>query len=265
MNDELLGTRTDPDAPNDDRHAIERQVGAMKETMTFVDRQAGGKGHGWRQIAVPRPKQARASWRRPARHRAGRRGGLAGRWRRLEDLRGGRSRTMQTARRLLGVELDWLFGLGIGGYADPPDGQRLRRHRDLHALAGRGERLRHRTGYMKLEDAWDSGIRYRIDRDGDDAWIGAEHMVVSKGSRLSRPPSYEPGRSLLHRCAWNGDLEEDFEHLGADWPRQLPRPHDVWHHAAAGDDGGGMIIDIDHMSPEGSTLRWTWPKRTTTR
>jgi len=58
VNNELLGTRTDPDVPTDDRHAIERQVAAMKEMVAHLDRQAGGAGRGWMQIAHS-PEEAR--------------------------------------------------------------------------------------------------------------------------------------------------------------------------------------------------------------
>jgi len=58
VNNELLGTRTDPDVPTDDRHAIEQQVAAMKEMVAHLDRQAGGAGRGWMQIAHS-PEEAR--------------------------------------------------------------------------------------------------------------------------------------------------------------------------------------------------------------
>lgn len=50
VNNELLATKTSPDQPHDDKHAIQVQVAAMKEMAQFINEQAGGPGKGWMQI-----------------------------------------------------------------------------------------------------------------------------------------------------------------------------------------------------------------------
>ena len=59
VNNELLGTHSNPKLPTDDRSAIERQVMAMKAMVANLDRQAGGPGQSWLQIAYS-AEEARA-------------------------------------------------------------------------------------------------------------------------------------------------------------------------------------------------------------
>ena len=100
--------------------------------------------------------------------------------------------------------------------------------------------------HYELEDAWDSGIRYRIDHDGTDVVDGAERMVVSQGKPLSRPPAMSRG-SLVDHVPGIGDLKEDFEHPGGGHANRrgltmygIMLLQEMMRR--------GMIIDIDHMS-----------------
>ena len=59
VNNEMLGTHSNPKLPTDDKSAIERQVIGMKQMIVDLDRQAGGPGQSWMQIAYS-AEEARA-------------------------------------------------------------------------------------------------------------------------------------------------------------------------------------------------------------
>lgn len=53
VNNELLAKKFPRDQrPHDDRSSVDRQLDAMHELVAFIDRQSGGKGKGWIQIAT---------------------------------------------------------------------------------------------------------------------------------------------------------------------------------------------------------------------
>ena len=51
VNNELLASKSNPTSDFDDRSAIQTQVSGMKAFVEHVDKQAGGPGRGWLQIA----------------------------------------------------------------------------------------------------------------------------------------------------------------------------------------------------------------------
>ena len=163
VNNELLAIKTSPDGTHDDKHAIQIQVAAMKEMAEYVDEQAGGPGKGWMQI-VYSPEEARqiigdnklavilgvevdslGNWRKPED---------------LDELTGG---DLEVARGVIGRELDWLYGLGVR--------QITPIHLTNNAFGGTAIYMRFLetvnmfvTGERwEVEDAWETGVRYRLD------------------------------------------------------------------------------------------------------
>ena len=88
---------------------------------------------------------------------------------RFEDLQEMSQDDRARAREVIGAELDWLHGLGIR--------QITPIHLTDNAFGGTAVYMRlldilniFVTGrHYSVENAWETGIRYRLDRDGDDA------------------------------------------------------------------------------------------------
>lgn len=249
VNNELLGTRTNPTLPTDDRSAIERQAIAMRQMVRDLDRQAGGPGCGWLQLAYS-ADEARAIIR--ANKLAvvlGVEVDSLGNWRRQEDLDKACDGDLDRARLLIGQELDWLYDLGIR--------QITPIHLTDNAFGGTAVYMRlldllnvFVTGrHYEVENAFDTGIRYRLDRDGDDAVDSAERAVVASGNSLSPVKPPQSGQTLLRQVPAVRDLFE-----------ALNEPNVGGGHANTRglNDYGiillqemmrrGLIIDIDHMS-----------------
>ena len=249
VNNELLGTRTNPSLPTDDRSAIERQAIAMRQMVRDLDRQAGGRGCGWLQIAYS-AEEARAIIK--ANKLAvvlGVEVDSLGNWRRQEDLDKACDGDLNRARLLIGQELDWLYDLGIR--------QITPIHLTDNAFGGTAVYMRlldllnvFVTGrHYEVENAFDSGIRYRLDRDGDDAVDSAERAVVASGNSLSPVKPPQSGQTLLRQVPAVRDLFE-----------ALNEPNVGGGHANTRglNDYGiillqemmrrGLIIDVDHMS-----------------
>jgi microsomal dipeptidase-like Zn-dependent dipeptidase len=250
VNNELLGTRSRPNVPTDDRSAIARQVMAMKEMVSDLDRRAGGPGQGWMQIAYS-PDQARAIIK--ANKLAivlGVEVDSLGNWRRVEDLQELCSNDPGRARELIGAELDWLYGLGIR--------QITPIHLTDNAFGGTAIYMRlldilniFVTGrHYNVENAWETGVRYRLDRDGTDVVDDVERAVVAEGDSIS--PQRKPNmtrQALIREVPAVRDLYEALEsptvggghanvrglnEFGVILLQEMMRR--------------GMLIDIDHMS-----------------
>jgi microsomal dipeptidase-like Zn-dependent dipeptidase len=244
VNNELLATKSDPDFPTDDKSAIERQVVAMKKMAAFIEAQGGGPGKGWLQI-VYSPEEAR---------RVIGDGRLAvilgvevdslGNWRRAEDLETLSQGDANRARELIGAELDWLYGLGVrqitpihlinnafGGTAI------YMRFLETVNLFVTGER-------WEVEDAWETGVRYRLDRDGDDVVDDLERTLAISGRRRTMNR-----RSLIDHIPGISDLFEAW---------QAPKTGRGHANVRGLSSFGrilleemmarGMLIDVDHMS-----------------
>jgi microsomal dipeptidase-like Zn-dependent dipeptidase len=184
VNNELLATKSNPTLPPDDKSAIERQLAAMKVMAAYVDAQSGGPGQGWLQI-VYTPEQARqVIGANKLAVVLGIEVDSLGNWRNAEDLRKQSHGDMAEARRLIGQELDYLYGLGVR--------QITPIHLTNNAFGGTAIYMRFLetvnlfvTGERwDVEDAWNTGVRYRLDQDGVDVVDDLERTVVASGRRL---------------------------------------------------------------------------------
>lgn len=229
VNNELLAEKSG--SPRDDATSIDEQLRAMRDMVAYVDRQSGGPGRGWLQIATT-PAEAR---------RVIRAGKLAvvlgvevdslGNWRTAADL----PREDRAARQAIRAELERLYDLGVrqitpvhltdnafGGCAV------YNRWFDLLNFKVTGR-------HYEVEDAFASGVRYRLDEDAGDFWGNAQRAIVlgSWGDAVAAPevPGGHANQRGLSEHGWT--VLEEMRRLG-------------------------MLIDIDHMSQKATdaTLRW---------
>jgi microsomal dipeptidase-like Zn-dependent dipeptidase len=248
VNNELLASKTNPNAVHDDRTAIMTQVAAMKEMAAWTDRQAGGPGQGWMQIAYTPDEAAQIVGANRLAVILGVEVDSLGNWRRASDLEKFAGGEPDKARYLISSELDWLYGLGIR--------QITPIHLSSNAFGGTAFYLRflelsnvYLTGEpWEVRDAFASGVRYRVDQDGADLKDEVERRIASLGPTLG-PHIAMNRRTLIDTLPGLGEFAD---------------------HAAAPDLKGGhantvglrsygiilleemmkrgMIIDIDHMS-----------------
>ena len=245
VNNELLAVKSSPGAETDDKHAIQIQTAAMKEMADHINEQAGGPGKGWLQI-VYSPEEARkvVSDNRLA-VILGVEVDSLGNWRKVEDLDLATGGDLEVARGLLGKELDWLYGLGIR--------QITPIHLTNNAFGGTAIYMRFLetvnmfvTGERwDVEDAFQSGVRYRLDYDGDDLVDDVERVLAISGKRIKKMQR----RTLIDHIPGIHNL------VDAGAVSKLPGGH-------ANSRGlnqygkilleemmaRGMIIDVDHMS-----------------
>src|SRR5512136_114500 len=249
VNNELLGTRSNPTLPTDDRSAIERQTLAMKEMVAHLDRLAGGPGQGWMQIAYSADDARAIIKANKLAVVLGVEVDSLGNWRRLEDLQELCGDDLERARQLIGAELDWLYGLGVR--------QITPIHLTDNAFGGTAVYMRlldllnvFVTGrHYEVENGWESGVRYRLDYDGDDVVDSAERAVVASGESLSPARPTMNRQTLIHQVPAVRDLSEALAHPS------VRGGHANVHGLS---DYGfivlqemmqrGLLIDIDHMS-----------------
>lgn len=245
VNNELLANKSDSDQPRDDKSAIQIQVGGMKEMVKFVDDQAGGPGQGWMQIAYSPEEARRIISENKLAVILGIEVDSLGNWRRLADLEKICHRNLDQARQLIGLELDWLYGLGVR--------QITPIHLTNNAFGGTAIYLRFLetvnmfvTGERwTVEDAWDTGVRYRLDQDGADLKDGVERTVAGFG----------PGLQRRHRQTLVDQIPGVASLLGKS---EVPRIEGGHANTLGLNKYGvvlleemmkrGLIIDIDHMS-----------------
>ena len=245
VNNELLASKSNPELPHDDEGAIQVQIAGMKAMVAFVDAQSGGTGKGWLQI-VYSPEQARKVIRE---NRLAVILGVEvdslGNWRNVEDLQAACRGDLNKARELIGEELDRLHGLGVR--------QITPIHLTNNAFGGTAIYLRFLeianvfvTGERwTVDDAWDTGVRYRLDHDGADLVDDLERTIAVSGRRLRAMHR----RTLLDHIPGIRDLYEAVE---------APKVHGGHANARGLNQFGrilleemmarGMIIDVDHMS-----------------
>ena len=245
VNNELLASKSNPSLPHDDKGAIQVQLAAMKDMVAYVDAQSGGPGKGWLQI-VYSPEEARTviSQNRLA-VILGVEVDSLGNWRRVEDLEKLCKGDLDLAREVIGQELDWLYGLGVR--------QITPIHLINNAFGGTAIYLRFLetvnlfvTGERwSIEDAWDTGVRYRLDHDGADLVEDVERTVAVSGRHLRAMHR----RTLLDHIPGVRDLFEAVE---------APKVRGGHANARGLNKYGrillqemmkrGIIIDVDHMS-----------------
>ncbi len=249
VNNELLGSKTAADKW-DDKSAIEAQVVGMKEMVAFVDRQSGGPGRGWLQIVYSAAEARRIIGEDKLAVILAVEVDSLGNWRRYEDLAELCEHDPAQARRLIRAELDWLYDLGVRQITpihltDNPFGGAAIYMRLLGALN------RFVTGRQyEVEDAWDTGIRYRVDADGaGEVFDEVERLALLEGRRLS-PPAAVHDRSLLQHLPGARDLVD-----ALDAPEAVAGGHA---NIRGLTDYGiilvqeimdlGIILDVEHMS-----------------
>ena len=245
VNNELLATKSNPRLPPDDRSAIEAQVAAMKAMAEFIDKQSGDPGSGWLQIAYTAEEAGRIIGESKLAVVLGVEVDSLGNWRRVEDLDEACQGNIAQARLLIGLELDWLHALGVR--------QITPIHLTNNAFGGTAIYMRFLetvnvfiTGERwTVEDAWQTGVRYRMDHDGDDLVDDAERMVAISGGRSRAMHRH----TLIDHIPGIRNLVEAVE---------APRMHGGHANVRSLNQYGrilleemmkrAMIIDVDHMS-----------------
>ncbi len=245
VNNELLASKSNPNGINDDRHAIEVQVAAMKAMAEHVNQRAGGSGKGWMQIVYSPEEASRVIAENRLAVILGMEVDSLGNWRKVEDLDALAKGDPEVARGIIGRELDWLHDLGIR--------QITPIHLTNNAFGGTAIYMRFLetinlfvTGKpWDVVDAFHSGVRYRLDLDGDDFIDDMERAVVVSGRRLQKMQR----RTLFDHIPGLRDLFDATE------TPTLPGGHANAHGLNAYGAvlleemmARGMIIDIDHMS-----------------
>ena len=248
VNNELLASNSDPITQTDDRSAIQIQVAGMKAMAEWVDKQCGGVGEGWLQIAYSADQARHIISQNKLAIVLGVEVDSLGNWRRSDDLEQLSQGSMEQARQLIAQELDWLYGLGIR--------QITPIHLSNNAFGGTAIYMRFLEianrfltgqGY-EVEDAWESGIRYRLDQDGRDVADTAQREVASKKTRtLVRKNNMNHGTLVDHVPGMRE--KEQREHPHDQGGNANVRSLSVFGHILLEEMmKRGMLIDIDHMS-----------------
>jgi microsomal dipeptidase-like Zn-dependent dipeptidase len=247
VNNELLATKTSPDMQHDDKHAIQVQVAAMKEMSEYINEKAGGPGKGWLQVVYSPEEALKVVSENRLAIILGIEVDSLGNWHRLEDLEQATGGNLEVARGVIGRELDWLYELGVR--------QVTPIHLTNNAFGGTAIYLRFLetvnmfvTGEKwEVEDAWQTGVRYRLDNDGDDLVDDLERAVVSSGGKnrfkkMSRRTlvDYIPGVRQLFAASEAPSLNGGHANARGLNPYGIILLEEMMMR--------GFIIDIDHMS-----------------
>ena len=250
VNNELLATKSNPRLPTDDRNSIAVQLAAMKAMVEFVDREAGGAGLGWLQIAYSAEDARRIIAENKLAVVLGVEVDSLGNWRRVDDLEAACQGDAKQARLLIGAELDWLYSLGVR--------QITPIHLTNNAFGGTAIYMRFLetvnvfvTGeHWDVEDAWQTGIRYRLDQDNE-IIEDAERMVAMSGGRKRAMHRH----TIIDHIPGVRELADAFE---------LPKVSGGHANVRSLNKYGmilleemmkrGMVIDIDHMSEKSTDL-----------
>jgi microsomal dipeptidase-like Zn-dependent dipeptidase len=186
VNNELLANKSPSDQPQDDKSAIQIQVNGMKEMVKYIDAQSGGPGMGWMQIAYTPEEARQIIGEDKLAIILGIEVDSLGNWRRVADLEKICRGDPDLAHQVIGLELDWLYGLGVR--------QVTPIHLTNNAFGGTAIYLRFLetvnlfvTGERwTVEDAWHTGVRYRLDKDGADLKDEMERSAAVAGRRIQR-------------------------------------------------------------------------------
>ena len=245
VNNELLATKSNPRLPTDDRTAIQAQVSAMKAMAEYIDHESGGPGSGWLQIAYTPEDASRIIGENKLAVVLGVEVDSLGNWRRVQDLEEACHGDLAQARLLIGLELDWLRALGVR--------QVTPIHLTNNAFGGTAIYMRFLetvnifiTGERwSVEDAWQTGVRYRLDNDGDDVVDNFERTVVVSGGRKRAMHRH----TLVDHIPGVRNLVEAFESPSIRGGHANVRSLNEYGQILLEEMmKRGMIIDIDHMS-----------------
>lgn len=253
VNNELLANKSNSDQPMDDKSAIQIQVNGMKDMVDFINAQAGGSGQGWMQIAYSAEEARKIIAEDNLAVILGMEVDSLGNWRRFTDLDKLCGGNLERARELIVLELDWLYGLGIR--------QITPIHLTNNAFGGTAIYLRFLetvnrfvTGEKwSVEDAWQSGVRYRLDQDGADLKDNVERSVAGMGGLQRRQRQtlvdFIPGVRTLF------DPEEAPRVSGGHANTRGLNPYGVV--LLQEMMRRGLIIDVDHMSEKATDTALT--------
>ncbi len=245
VNNELLATKTSPEAPHDDKHAIQIQTAAMKEMADYINEQAGGPGKGWLQMVYSAEEARKVISENKLAVILGVEVDSLGNWRKVDDLDQLTGGDPEIARGLLGKELDWLYSLGVR--------QITPIHLTNNAFGGTAIYLRFLetvnmfvTGERwDVEDAWQTGVRYRLDFDGDDLVDDLERVLAISGKRLKKMHR----RTLVDHIPGIHNLVEAGEVVKSPGGHANTRGLNMYGRILLEElMARGMIIDVDHMS-----------------
>ena len=217
----------------------------MKAMADYIEKSCGGAGKGWLQIAYS-PEEARQiiTDNRLA-VILGVEVDSLGNWRSVDDLEQQSGGDLNEARRLIGAELDWLHGLGIR--------QITPIHLTNNAFGGTAIYLRFLetvnvfvTGERwSVQDAWKTGVRYRLDHDGVDAFEDFERTLAVSGPRLRAMHR----QTLLDHIPGIRNLYEAIEAPNIQGGHANTRGLNRFGHILLEEMMvRGFLIDVDHMS-----------------
>lgn len=245
VNNELLAKKSDPALPTDDKSTIERQIAAMKEMGAWIEAQGDGPGRGWLQIVYSAEEARQVIGENRLAVLLGVEVDSLGNWRRPEDLEELSRGDPEEARRVIGAELDWLYGLGVRQITPV--------HLTNNAFGGTAIYMRFLetvnmfvTGEgWEVEDRWNTGVRYRLDLDGDGIVDDIERTVAIAGRKrrtMSRRSLVDhiPGINNLFEARRAPKLRGGHANV-----RGLSRYGRILLEEMI---ARGMIIDVDHMS-----------------
>jgi microsomal dipeptidase-like Zn-dependent dipeptidase len=247
VNNELLASKssTDSSARLDDKFAIQVQIAAMKQMAEWINVQAGGPGKGWLQVVYSSEEARKVIEQNQLAVVLGVEVDSLGNWRKLEDLDLLTGGDLEVARGVIGQELDWLHNLGVR--------QITPIHLTNNAFGGTAIYMRFlETINMfvngerwDVDDAWETGVRYRLDFDGDDVVDDLERAAASWGRRLKKMNR----RTLVDHIPGIRHLFESNEAPKLAGGHANVRGLNLYGKVLLEEMmARGMIIDVDHMS-----------------
>ena len=217
----------------------------MKAMAAEIDSQSGGPGKGWLQIAYTPEQAYQAIADNKLAVVLGVEVDSLGNWRSVEDLEKACGGNLDKARELIGKELDWLQELGVR--------QVTPIHLSNNAFGGTAIYMRFLeiiTMFLSgdrwtVEDAWQSGVRYRLDRDGDDLLDDLERSAAIAGPRLRAMHR----KTLLDHIPGVRDLYDTNEAPSIQGGHANARGLNQYGQVLLDEMmKRGMILDLDHMS-----------------
>jgi microsomal dipeptidase-like Zn-dependent dipeptidase len=228
--------------------ALEQYVARQSSSTGSGRGPSASSGRGWLQIAYTPEEARRIIGEDRLAVILGVEVDSLGNWRRLEDLDQLSQGDLDQARELISHELNWLHDLGIRQITPV--------HLTDNAFGGTAIYMRFLEisnrfvtgrGYS-VEEAWETGVRYRLDHDGDDVWDDTERTVAGGGKPVS------VGRGMNHRTLVDHvpgihTLAQALEAPGGLSSHANQRGLSPYGHILLEEMmKRGMLIDIDHMS-----------------